>query len=1202
MRLFYSFFFTLLIFPFVQTNAQQVWAPIQLSQIPAGEFKEMKFVPSRYQLYQVNASTIQQDLRQIVLNKEIGSIALPTPEGAMINFTATYSSVMQSGLERNHPEIRTFYIQGTKDKDIIGRIGYNTSGLFGVLSDHGREYILQQTHDKSPYYFVYYSSDDLDGQHLLHSSICPQDEAGQAISVPQNIDIRSDEKRMRHFRVAIACTSTFASDVGGTQQKVLEKIISVMNGVNLRYNRDMGMHFDLIDKDTILFNLDPDTDYFKNTTNGGGLLSQNQSFLNNKLTAAEYDFSQVWTTRCTDVGGVVSGRACENGTKARGVSCGPNNVSYFLTTVKHEMGHQFSASHTFNRCGESTQFASEGAYEPGSGSTIMAYPGACGSDNVQGYADDYFHVISIIQMTNFITAKTTCGTDADEINHTPDAEILLPTNHLTIPANTPYELIGHGRDVDGDNLVYNWEEFDIGNNEPLGTNEITGPMNRSFRPQALDTLRLIPSFSNLINDISDITDRFPTVSREMNWKFNTRDQNLKAGSTIHLDYAFDVTDQAGPFRIEFPGPGEDTTLQLGQYVEIVWDVANTNVPPVNAKTVDIMISKNSRNDFPDTLALATPNDGREYVMMPYTAAKARFKVKAHDNIFLDISRPQNPIVEPDSAGYSFDLYPHDILVCPGNNGQFQVKTLNWKGYSTPVHLVAVDGLPAGGSVIFGKEDINPGENTTMTLDISGVNESGFYTIRVAGITPDRDTIWRSITAEVLASSLAEEGVSNPDNGEKAVKPTPEFSWNPISGADNYYFELASDPYFSDSSILAQSYGPGTTYTWNKLLKPGTIYYWRIKASNRCHTGEWSRIFTFQTELFECYDLSGIGLPIAISSNPSAPPVGVKFNLSDVSGITNDVNVKNVNITHGNIGNLEIYAKAPSGKEIILFSDQCKGFSNMRVTFDDEALSDIVCGGMNENNTYKPINPLSDFDGEEINGEWSVLVKTLRGGASGSIKSIDFELCASVNTKEIATINNDLLKVKKNNPQVIPQQNLRYTIDSVDDDHIVITLLSVPQHGSLTRYGHTLNVGDTLLQSWINDYQLVYEPNTDYVGTDSFFFMVRDQKFSYLAPQLFNIDVQEEYSVANKKASQLETLIVSPNPTTGSLEINLSGIDMSKGAVLNIWDGNGNKLWSKSLPALTQNARADISQYSPGVYYVQLIHPTSVLIKRVIKMN
>jgi len=179
MRFYYSFVLALLIFPFTQSSAQQVWQPVKLSQIPAQEFKEIKFVPSRYQLYKVQENGIRATLQEIVKSDKSGTIQLPAPDGSMISFTAIYSSVMEPGLEKNHPEIRTFSIQGIEDKNVVGRIGYNTSGLFGVISADNKEYLIQQSYSDSPYYFIYYSADDQEAQALLHESICPYNNPGE---------------------------------------------------------------------------------------------------------------------------------------------------------------------------------------------------------------------------------------------------------------------------------------------------------------------------------------------------------------------------------------------------------------------------------------------------------------------------------------------------------------------------------------------------------------------------------------------------------------------------------------------------------------------------------------------------------------------------------------------------------------------------------------------------------------------------------------------------------------------------------------------------------------------------------------------------------------------------------------------------------------------------------------------------------------
>ena len=81
---------------------------------------------------------------------------------------------------------------------------------------------------------------------------------------------------------------------------------------------------------------------------------------------------------------------CNNGLKGGGAAglnfgtgsnptAGPQGP-IFTGTVAHEMAHQFSATHTMasgnGACGGGNN-SLPSAYEPGGGSTIMAYAGSC---------------------------------------------------------------------------------------------------------------------------------------------------------------------------------------------------------------------------------------------------------------------------------------------------------------------------------------------------------------------------------------------------------------------------------------------------------------------------------------------------------------------------------------------------------------------------------------------------------------------------------------------------------------------------------------------------------------------------------------------------------------------------------------------------------------------------------------------------------
>ena len=118
--------------------------------------------------------------------------------------------------------------------------------------------------------------------------------------------------------------------------------------------------------------------------------------------------------------------------------------AFDIDFVAHEIGHQLNAEHTFNgtklNCANnrSTQ-----RFEPGSGTTIMAYAGICASDNVQFNSDDYFHTKSIEVIKTFSTIGR--GADCGLVENTGNTDPIITeisTNNLVLPVSTPFELEG----------------------------------------------------------------------------------------------------------------------------------------------------------------------------------------------------------------------------------------------------------------------------------------------------------------------------------------------------------------------------------------------------------------------------------------------------------------------------------------------------------------------------------------------------------------------------------------------------------------------------------------------------------------------------------------------------------------------------------------------------------------------------------------
>lgn len=788
------------------------------------------------------------DLNDLLINSRVSPnkvISLPVgTDGSLETFFINYDPVMGPANQVKFSSIMTFRVNSTEGTGKSGRIGISRTGFYGIFEKDGEQTMLRHgngtDNDKI---FVYSLDRKMALIDPVSLGVCGTHEEARPAKEQGPISLRNEERRMRHFKLAIACTSGYAAIAGGTEESVMAKVVEAVNLLNLRYHIDFGFHMNLIDNNERLFNLSASTDYFVDQSKGLGLLGQNQDFLDSLLTPEDYDLAQVFTKNCTDVGGVVSGRACSNNSKARGVSCRSDDEDYFFTTFKHEMGHQFDGGHTFNACNGSTQYNPDSSYEPGAGSTILSYGNNCGDDNV-GARKEYFHVINIIEMNRY-AEEAQCGTFEGEVNHAPVASVSYPDATLTIPILTAFELVGSATDLDENTLTYNWEQFDLGQGDPLGTNFETGPLFASQEPRSSGATRLFPKLADVLSGVYSKAERLPEVSRELNFRMTVRDNDPRVGATDIAGFKFEATADAGPFQITFPTKGIDTSFELGQYVLVQWDVANTDIAPVHCAYVNIMHSTNDGLTFNDTLVARTPNDGSEYVMLHKTTSRSRIKIKADDNIFLDMSKKSFRVVSPATPGFSLDAFPHDGTVCKNSTYEFSLESITWNGFNSPVKIEVVDPGHPGFDVRPSVESFNPGENIVLNVDTKEVVETGTYTIKYRAVSEGHDTLWRSVRLTISSEEQEFAGIITPPNGDQNVDHQPTFSWNETNDSEAYQFELASHPAFEQEDILYKLQLTDNTFLLPFVLSTRAIFYWRVRSQGTCGWGKWSETAIFR---------------------------------------------------------------------------------------------------------------------------------------------------------------------------------------------------------------------------------------------------------------------------------------------------------------------------------------------------------------------
>jgi hypothetical protein len=581
-------------------------------------------------------------------------IALPYPDGSERRFRVEESPILEPALAAKFPEIHTYVAQGIDDPTATARLSLTSLGFHAmVLSAAGTMFIDPYRKWDARYALSYFKDDAVRASGAPFHCDVKGESPEKALTATKAAPLpaAASGTQLRTYRLALAATGEYSTAVCAPNAAAVDcamnAMVVSMNRVDGVYEREVAIRMVLIANDNLIVYTDGTTDPYLND-DGSAMLSQNQGNLDSVIGSANYDIGHVFST---GGGGVAVLRVPCTDSKAEGVtgSSSPTGDGFDIDYVAHEMGHQFGANHTFNgttsNCGGGNRNAST-AYEPGSGSTIMAYAGICGAEDLQPHSDDTFHTKSFDEIMAFSTGST--GNSCAVVTATGNtAPVVNAGPSFTIPRQTPFTLTGSATDADGDGLTYMWEEFDLGFAAPPNDDiAAVRPVFRSFVPLTVPN-RTFPRLADILNDVSTFGESMPTRSRTMVFRLTARDNRIGGGGVNYASTTVTISGAAGPFIVT--QPNSSVTWSGNSTQTVNWLVANTTAAPVSCANVEIDLSTDGGNTFPTVLLASTPNDGTERVTIPNTpTGLGRIRVSCVGNIFFDIS-DANFSINPDDG-------------------------------------------------------------------------------------------------------------------------------------------------------------------------------------------------------------------------------------------------------------------------------------------------------------------------------------------------------------------------------------------------------------------------------------------------------------------------------------------------------------------------------------------------------------------------
>jgi len=692
--------------PFI--HAQTYWSEYAISpnERKALHAVEYPSLPQKFRLLSINLPALHNRISVGVNQGECFEV--PLPYGGIECFDLEPYSITPYDLQQNRTDIESFRGKSRSNPSHRIHILVTAQDIHIIGDSEEGTFFLDKVQGAGDNVFMsFYGKDEELSE--LHSCEMYDAQTGQAVEevethTPTSSSMRATTNawgtELRKYRMAIIWTHGHSANYGNDTTLINNRSLEIVTDMNFVCERDLCVTFELAPNPTSLIFTDAASDTYNGLGSATGII-------NNAIGSSNFE-----------IGMAISGGG--GGVSYLGVTCGGSKggtqSSNSHWVIVHELGHNMGAGHMMNYC------PNWGAnnMEPGAGNSIMSYGGSgvCGGGHqVPGGRIDYFHSRSIEQMYNKLFINSNCAVNIPTGNTPPTA--ILPSGGFYIPQGTPFSLTGSATDPDsGTVFSYSWQQFDSGIGSPPWAPTDVDPLFQML-PYDNEPTRTFPRMDRIING-HDYGEVLPTSSRTLSFRFAVRDNHTGGSGVNYGDMAFFVEGTAGPFEVTFPNNG-GILGSVGQSKTVTWDVANTDIAPVNCAIVDVLLSTDGGYTYPITLAIGVPNNGATSIVIPnHVGTTNRIMVRAADNVFFDISDEDFEIVDATTNDYIANVEEANQSFCSASSITYTLGLEALGTFNSNVNLT-VSGLPTGATASFpAGNSLAITSHTTATIQIDNL--------------------------------------------------------------------------------------------------------------------------------------------------------------------------------------------------------------------------------------------------------------------------------------------------------------------------------------------------------------------------------------------------------------------------------------------------------------------------------------------------